>query len=50
VLNFRPVYGLDHRLAEALASAVLDFDINPLVLRNLPMPAQTDWAALRTRR
>jgi len=52
VLNFRPdVYGLDRRLAEALASGrVLDFDINPLVLRNPLMPAQTNWAVPRTRR
>lgn len=52
VLNFRPdVYGLDRRLAEALASGrVLDFDINPLVLRNPLIPEQRDWAALRPRR
>jgi murein L,D-transpeptidase YcbB/YkuD len=52
VLNFRPdVYGLDHRLAEALANhQVADFDLNPLVHRNPLMPAQADWAALRTRR
>jgi murein L,D-transpeptidase YcbB/YkuD len=51
VLNFRPdVYGLDRRLAEALAtSRGSDFEINPLVLRNPLMPAQADWAALRTR-
>jgi len=51
VLNFRPdVYGLDRRLAEALASGrALDFEINPLVLRNPLMPAQTNWAALRIR-
>jgi murein L,D-transpeptidase YcbB/YkuD len=52
VLNFRPdVYGLDRRLAEALANGHLaDFDLNPLVLRNPLMPAQADWAALRTHR
>jgi hypothetical protein len=50
VVNFRPdVYGLDRRLAEALANGRgLDFEINPLVLRNPLMPVQTDWAALRT--
>ena len=36
--------------AEALASGrVLDFEINPFVLRNPLMPAQANWAALRTR-
>ena len=51
VVHFRPdVYGLDHRLAEALASGRLaDFELNPLVLRNPLMPVQRDWAALRKR-
>lgn len=51
VVHFRPdVYGLDHRLAEALASGRLaDFELNPLVLRNPLMPVQKDWAALRKR-
>jgi len=51
VLNFRPdIYGLDRRLAEALASGRgSDFELNPLVRRNPLMPAQKDWAALRTR-
>lgn len=51
-VNFRTdVYGLDQRLAEALASQqVSDFELNPLVLRNPLMPVQKDWAALRRRR
>ena len=52
VVHFRPdVYGLDQRLAEALASReVSDFELNPLVIRNPLMPVQKDWAALRRKR